>query len=407
MRQVTAAVIIEEGLLLLARRGPGEQLAGFWELPGGKVEPGETPQSCLERELAEELEMEVSAREVVARTSYRYEHGEFEMLALTAVRHSAYTPRVHDAVRWVSYDEIRTLPLAPADIELVAELRRRGAWLEKARMDTPARLDANRELWQRWTELHVPSDFYDVEGFVRDPAARPFDSIVAGLLGGDLSGARALHLQCHFGLDTIRLARLGADATGLDFSSAAVEAARDLSRLTGVPATFIEGNVLEPPAGLAAAAFDLVFTSWGVIAWLPDLEPWARTIASRLAPGGRFKIAEMHPTLWIFDDEGDDPELRVKYSYFQSEPLEWEERGSYAQPLEEVVGVSHSWQHTLEEIIGSLTRAGLLIEELREFPLIAWKFTPHMVEREPGLFGLPEGWPEVPLTFTLVARKPL
>lgn len=273
-------------------------------------------------------------------------------------------------------------------------------------MNTPDRIAANHALWQRWTALHVPSDFYDVDGFVADPDSRPFDSIVAGLVGSDLSGQRALHLQCHFGLDTLRLARLGADATGFDFSSEAVAAARDLSARMGISATFLEGDVLNPPAELPQDAFDLVFTTWGVLSWLPDLEPWARTVASRLAPGGLFKIAEMHPTLWVFDDEGDSPELRVKYSYFQREALEWEERGSYAHPSDELVGVSHSWQHTFEEIIGSLVRAGLIIEDLREYPLIAWKFTPHMVEREPGLFGMPDGHPEVPLTFTLTARKP-
>lgn len=273
-------------------------------------------------------------------------------------------------------------------------------------MDTASRIAANRDIWQRWTALHVPSDFYNVEGFIADPDARPFDSIVAGLVGGDLTGKRALHLQCHFGMDTIRLARLGAEATGFDFSPAAIEAARDLSARMGVPATFIEGDVLSPPAELPESVFDLIFTSWGVIAWLPDLDPWARTIASRLAPGGVFKIADMHPTLWVFDDEAEDPELRVKYSYFQRDALEWEERGSYAAPGEELIGTSHSWQHTFEEIIGSLVRAGLVIEELREYPLISWKFTPGMVEREPGLYGLPEGQPELPLTFTLTARRP-
>ncbi|MDO8880546.1 MAG: class I SAM-dependent methyltransferase [Coriobacteriia bacterium] len=273
-------------------------------------------------------------------------------------------------------------------------------------MDTTSRIAANRAIWQRWTELHVPSDFYDVEGFVADPDARPFDSIVAGLVGNDLSGRRALHLQCHFGMDTIRLARLGAEATGFDFSPAAIEAARELSARMGVPATFIEGDVLEPPAEVPEAAFDLVFTSYGVISWLPDLRPWAETIASRLAPGGVFKLADSHPTLWVFDDEADDPELRVRYSYFGRDALEWEEFGSYAAPGDERVGTSHSWQHTFEEIIGVLVGAGLVIEELREFPLLAWKYTPAMVEREPGLFGQPDGQPDLPLMFTLTARKP-
>ncbi|MGB4442651.1 MAG: class I SAM-dependent methyltransferase [Coriobacteriia bacterium] len=273
-------------------------------------------------------------------------------------------------------------------------------------MDDRERIDANRTLWQRWTALHVPSDFYDVEGFVADPANRPFDRIVADLVG-DVRGMRVLHMQCHFGMDTLRFGLMGAaEVTGLDFSSEAIAAARDLSARVGIPATFIEGDVTDPPAELPQGVFDLVFTSHGTISWFPDLKPWARTIASRLAPGGVFKIADGHPTSWIFDDESDDPTLRVRYSYFMREALPWDEHGSYAVPLDEDTGVSHSWQHTFEDIIGALVGEGLIVEELREFPLLAWKYTPGMVEREPGLFGLPEGRPEVPLMFTLAARKP-
>jgi SAM-dependent methyltransferase len=272
-------------------------------------------------------------------------------------------------------------------------------------MDTRDRIEANRELWQRWTALHVPSDFYDAAGFAADPASRPFDRIVRELLG-DISGMRALHLQCHFGMDTLRLAHLGAEATGLDFSPAAIAAARELAERSGIPATFVEGDVTSPPADVPEGAFDLVFTSYGTISWLPDLTSWAETIASRLAPGGVFIITDMHPTLWIFDDEADDPTLRVKYSYFDDGALEWEGHGSYASPGGEYVGTSHSWQHTFEEIVGSLIGAGLVIEDLREYPLLAWKFTSAMVEKEPGLYGLPAEVPELPLMFSLRARKP-
>jgi SAM-dependent methyltransferase len=272
-------------------------------------------------------------------------------------------------------------------------------------MDTRDRIEANRELWQRWTALHVPSEFYNADGFVTDPSARPFDRIISDLLG-NIRGARALHLQCHFGMDTLRLAYLGAEATGLDFSPAAVAAARELSARAGIPATFIEGDVTAPPEDLPREAFDLVFTSYGTITWLPDLRPWAETISSRLAPGGVFKIADMHPTLWIFDDETDDPEPRVRYPYFMRDAMEWEEFGSYAAPGEEHTGTSHSWQHTFEDIIGALLGAGLVIEELREYPLIAWKFLRTMVEREPGLFGQPDGQIELPLMFSIAARKP-
>lgn len=273
-------------------------------------------------------------------------------------------------------------------------------------MDLRERISANNKLWDRWAELHVTSSFYDVEGFVADPAARPFDEIVSELVG-DVRGQRALHLQCHFGLDTLRLAMLGADATGVDFSATAIDAARGLSERIGTPVDFVQADVTALPPEVPEGAFDLVFTSWGAISWLPDLEPWARSIASRLAPGGAFKIAEMHPFLWVFDDEATDPALRVRYGYFDREALEWEEHGSYAAPGGDYLGTSHSWQHTFEEIIGVLVRAGLVIEELREFPLLAWQYVPTMVPAGYDLWKLPEGAVEVPLSFTLTARKPV
>ncbi|MBW6468895.1 MAG: (deoxy)nucleoside triphosphate pyrophosphohydrolase [Coriobacteriia bacterium] len=128
MKQVTAAVIIEEGRLFIARRGPEESLAGLWELPGGKIEPGESPQECLERELAEELGMEARVGGIVARTIYHYDHGSFEMLALQTVRLSDFALTVHDRFAWSSFEHVHEYPLAPADIELLTQLHDSMGW---------------------------------------------------------------------------------------------------------------------------------------------------------------------------------------------------------------------------------------------------------------------------------------
>jgi SAM-dependent methyltransferase len=272
-------------------------------------------------------------------------------------------------------------------------------------MDTPARIEANRALWDTWTRRHVPSEFYGVEGFLADPPSRPLDRITRELLG-DIRGMRALHLQCHFGLDTVRLALMGAEVTGVDFSHEAVDAGRALAERAGISATFVCSDVLDLSPEVPKDSFDLVFTSHGAISWLPDLRPWARGVASRLAPGGVFHVLDMHPTLWMFDDETEGPELKVRYSYFSREALEWEEHGSYASPGEEITGTSHSWQHTFEEIIGSLVEAGLAIESLREYPLLSWQFVKPMYEVEPGLYGLPAESGDVPLMFSVTARKP-
>jgi 8-oxo-dGTP diphosphatase len=128
VKKVTAAVIIEDGLLLVARRGPGCSLPGYWELPGGKVEHGETIQECLARELREELEMRSRVGDVAATTTYHYAHGSFEMIALEVVRLSDWVLHVHDAVSWVGQGEIDDLCLAPADVELVDQIVSAGHW---------------------------------------------------------------------------------------------------------------------------------------------------------------------------------------------------------------------------------------------------------------------------------------
>ena len=269
-----------------------------------------------------------------------------------------------------------------------------------------AAVESNRKLWDAWADLHVNSDFYDVEGFLADPASRPLDPIVLDLVG-DVAGARLLHLQCHFGLDTIRLALMGAFATGVDFSGNAIRAARELSDRSGVPATFAQADVCALPAAVEQSSFDVVFTSYGTITWLPDLRPWAASIASRLKPGGRFHIVDMHPTLWVFDEEAAEPPIQVRYSYFDRDAVRFERQGSYAVPHADLVSVEHSWQHTFEDIVGSLLGEGLVIEELREYPKVTWQHMPFMVQDADGYWVLPAGMPEIPLLFSLTARKPL
>lgn len=267
-------------------------------------------------------------------------------------------------------------------------------------------ISSNRELWDAWTTAHVSSDFYDVDGFVADPAARPFDSIVSDVLG-DVAGMRVLHLQCHFGLDTIRLALAGAEVTGVDFSAQGIDAARALAERVGVDARFVQGNVLALPEEIERDSFDLIFTSYGVLGWLPDLASWADSIATRLAPGGRFAIVELHPFAWVFDEVSEEPPLTLRYPYFTREPFVATEQGTYAAPDSDVTGTAYEWMHTFEEIFGVLLERGLAIESLREYPLLAWQGFPFMVPAdEPGMWRLPEGAGDVPLLFSLTARRP-
>jgi SAM-dependent methyltransferase len=270
--------------------------------------------------------------------------------------------------------------------------------------------EANRALWNAWTAINLASTFYDVEAFAAgrgrdlDPIAR------AG--PGDVRGKSLLHLQCHFGMDTIRWARHGAIVTGVDFAEEAVRAARALAARMGVPATFVQSDVYELPARLEGR-FDVVFTSHGVLGWLPDLEGWARVIAHFLAPGGLFYIVEVHPVLLIFDDRPTEPTLGLRYPYFHGpEPFREEHRGCYSAPEAPITSVEHNWLHTLSELIGALARAGLRIESFEEYPFLGWPFFPWMEQGADGWWRLPEdprlpqGPGSLPLMFSLRARGP-
>ena len=270
-------------------------------------------------------------------------------------------------------------------------------------------LESNRELWDSWTRINLESRFYEVEEFAAgrgrdlDPIAR------AG--PGDVRGKSLLHLQCHFGMDTIRWARHGATVTGTDFSAEAIAAARALAARMGVPATFVESDIDELPSRLDGR-FDVVFTSHGVMCWLPDLPRWAEVVAHFLAPGGIFYVVDTHPIVQLFDDRWKEPDLRLLYPYFHGpEPFSDEHDGCYAAPDAPIKSVEHFWLHTMSDIIGALLRAGLRIESFAEYPFLAWKFFPWMEQGADGWWHLPEheGLPlgpgSLPLMFSLKASR--
>ena len=265
---------------------------------------------------------------------------------------------------------------------------------------------ANLRLWDGWTDLHMSGSYYDVEGFVASPESRPFVWLTREVVG-DVAGKRLLHLQCHVGIDTLRFVLAGAvDVTGVDFSPRAVAAAQSIAARLDLPARFVDADVTELPDDVPEAAYDVVFTSYGTIMWLPDLDRWAQMIASRLAPGGVFHIIDAHPFLTVFDDETTEPVLSVRYPYFSREPLYFEEHGSYADRDADFVADSFVWQHTFSEIVGSLLKHGLEIQQLQEYPVVAWKALEFMEQGEDGLWRMPAGIGDIPLMFSLTASKP-
>jgi SAM-dependent methyltransferase len=188
----------------------------------------------------------------------------------------------------------------------------------------------NRELWDEITPIHVQSDFYDLEGFKNGRSSMLYPIEIEEV--GDVGEKSLLHLQCHFGMDTLSWARLGAKVTGADFSEKAIEMARSLSKELNIEADFVLSNIYDLPKHLKGE-FDIIYTSGGVLYWLPDLKRWGEIIAHFLKPGGFFYILEGHPFSCVFDDSQDATELKVKYSYFHiPEPTKWEPEGDYADP---------------------------------------------------------------------------
>lgn len=262
---------------------------------------------------------------------------------------------------------------------------------------------SNQQLWDQRATVHVKSEFYDVAGFRAGKSS--LNPIELDEIAGEVAGKDLLHLQCHFGMDTLSLARLGANATGVDFSGEAIKAARQLNEDLGMSCEFIQSDIMDLKEALSGQ-FDIVYTSYGVLCWLPDLKRWAETIAHFLRPGGTFYIVEMHPFGYVFDDEIEEPVLRAHYPYFyDSEPLKFEPEASYADPDARIDHPSYEWQHSLGFIISSLIEAGLRIEYLHEFDYTVYRQFPFLVQGENQIYALPEGIPPVPLLFSLRATK--
>jgi SAM-dependent methyltransferase len=223
--------------------------------------------------------------------------------------------------------------------------------------------------------------------------------IELGLLG-QISGKSILHLQCHFGQDTISLSRMGAKVTGIDLSDVSIEKAEQLNKDLGTDVEFICCNIYDLPKHLDKK-YDIVFTSYGVIGWLPDLSEWAKLISSYLKPKGEFVFVEFHPVVWMFDDDFKN----VGYNYFNEGPLVESESGTYADRKADIQQTSINWNHSISEVLSSLIRAGLEIQRMEEFDYSPYNCFLHTIEFEPGKFRIEHLGNKIPMVYSLVAKK--
>jgi SAM-dependent methyltransferase len=265
--------------------------------------------------------------------------------------------------------------------------------------------EANQRNWDERVAIHRrdATGFYSVEKVLN--GEDKLNAIEAAEIG-DIRGLRIAHLQCHFGLDTICLARRGASVTGLDFSPAAIAEARRLAQATGADARFVEGNVYDARR-LLDGDFDMVYVTWGAINWLPNLAPWARAIASLLKPGGWLYLAESHPAALCLEWTGERIEPRYDWRTPRERPQEWNDATTYngdATPLTNAR--CYEWIHPLHDIFGALRAAGLAIAWFHKHDTLTWPLFPNMKEGADGLYRLPTDHPRLPLSFSLKAVKP-
>ena len=260
--------------------------------------------------------------------------------------------------------------------------------------------DQNRQTWDEFVGIHGTSEFYDVDGF-KEGKCTLLD--IERTEVGDVGGKTLLHLQCHFGLDTMSWARLGARVTGMDFSEKAVDLAGSLSRELQIPAEFVCCELDDLPENLSEK-YDIIFTSAGVLTWLSDLTQWAELIAYFLKPGGFFYIREFHPVLCMLDDEAKQPELKHPYFHFEK-PMRFESTGSYAQPNANVRVVTYEWSHSIGDIINSLLQAGLRLEFFHEFNFCDNKFHPFLEQDKDSYWRIPTIPGGLPMMFSIKAVK--
>ena len=258
-------------------------------------------------------------------------------------------------------------------------------------------IEINRKSCNNKTEAHLNSEFYNLADFLKGSSS--LNSIELDLLG-DIEGKTILHLQCHFGQDTIALSRLGAKVTGIDLSNKAIESAKKIAIDTKSHAKFICCNLYDLPKYLDEQ-FDIVFTSYGTIGWLPDLNKWGNIVSKFLKPNGQFVFVEFHPVVWMFNDDFEE----IKYNYFNSGAIVETENGTYADKDAQISQECITWNHSISEVLNSLIKSGLEINSLDEFDYSPYNCFSKTIEIEPKKYRIEHLENKIPMVYSISAKK--
>lgn len=257
--------------------------------------------------------------------------------------------------------------------------------------------ESNKKLWDRMVPLHLESPFYDVP---RALAGQNRLTEIESDVLGDVRGKSVLHLQCHFGLDSFAIGRLGATVVGVDFSPVAIAAARSLNRKLKLDVDFVEAEVGKI-GGVLKRKFDIVFASFGIFGWHQDIVGWFKAASSCLKASGRLCVADFHPVMWMFDQNS----KRLKYSYFRKAVIKDSKARSYVQSGGNTLGTSYCWNHNLSQIFSAMREGGILLDSFKEFDYSPFRNFKSPVKSRYG-YQI-SGLPGIPIAYSLRGLKSL
>ncbi|MBT8298946.1 MAG: class I SAM-dependent methyltransferase [Maribacter sp.] len=258
-------------------------------------------------------------------------------------------------------------------------------------------IEINRNSWNAKTDYHMKSDFYDLDGFLKGKSS--LNEIELNLLG-NLKGKSVLHLQCHFGQDSISLGRLGAEVTGVDFSDKAIDRAKELAKTSKSNTSFICCDIYDLSKHLNTK-FDIVFTSYGTIGWLPDLDKWGQVVSRFLKPNGKFVFVEFHPVVWMFDDDFD----QISYNYLNSGEIIEIQEGTYADKNADIKQEYIMWNHGISEVVNNLIKNNIEICSLDEYDYSPYNCFNKTVEFEPKKYRIDHLDHKIPMVYAIVGSK--
>lgn len=264
-------------------------------------------------------------------------------------------------------------------------------------MDQDLHITANKEHWDIVSPHHLTSSFYDQASFLE--GRDTLQSIEVNLLG-DIRDLHIAHLQCHFGQDSISLARRGAQVTGIDFSSSAIRIARDTAEQLDLTVRFVESGIDDIVLlSELESSFDIVFASYGIIGWHPKMTNWMKSAFYLLKPGGRLLLVDFHPVLWMWNKKFDS----IDYSYFNIEAFVEPLNGSYAcenVPDHTII----TYNHSIADILQSTLNGGFAITGFHEYDYSPYDCFESTVSVDGG-FQIKGYENKLPMVFALEAQK--